>query len=65
MANERVNALGYPLDAAIEMHGEGMAMLRRRLRRETPELGGEEVEALVAAWIADRPYDSPGRVRRS
>jgi hypothetical protein len=63
MAAEPVNSLGYPLRAAFDMHEEGMALLRQRLRREHPDASSDDIESLVAAWLADRPYDSPGRVR--
>ena len=59
-AAERVNALGYPLRAAFDMHEEGMALLRQRLRRENPDASPDDIELLVAAWLADRPYESPG-----
>ena len=45
------------------MHGEGMTLLRQRLRREHPDSSSDDIESLVTALLADRPYDSPGRVR--
>ena len=46
---------------ACEMHDVGMEMLRQRFRRELPELPDGDIEAMVRAWVSDRPYDSPGR----
>jgi hypothetical protein len=48
--------------AACEMHEEGMDILRQRLRRQHPDASQDEIESMVAEWVADRPYDSPGRV---
>ena len=53
----------FPLEVVDEMYLEGLEMKRQQLRRSHPEASPEEVEALVAAWIADRPMDSPGSVR--
>ena len=63
MGTGPVNKLGYPLVAAFEMHDEGMEMLRQRLRRENPDASPEEIDAMVADWVADRPLDWPTRDR--
>jgi hypothetical protein len=52
---------GRRLLEACEMHDVGMEMLRQRFRRELPELPDVDIEAMVRAWVSDRPYDSPGR----
>jgi hypothetical protein len=46
---------------ACEMHDVGMEMLRQRFRREHPALPDVDIEAMVRAWVSDRPFDSPGR----
>jgi hypothetical protein len=43
------------------MHDVGMEMLRQRFRREHPALPDVDIEAMVRAWVSDRPFDSPGR----
>ena len=43
------------------MHDVGMEMLRQRFRREHPALPDVDIEAMVRAWVSDRPYDSPGQ----
>jgi hypothetical protein len=45
---------------AADMHEIGLELLRQRLRREHPEVGSGDIEEMVRAWVADRPYDSPG-----
>ena len=52
---------GRRLLEACEMHELGLDMMRARLRREQPHATTAEIEAIVRAWISDRPYDSPGR----
>jgi hypothetical protein len=61
VGNGPVDQLGYPLVAAFEMHDEGMEILRQRLRREHPDASRDEVESMVAEWLADRPLDRPAR----
>jgi len=46
-----------------EMYLEGLEIKRAQIRREHPEISNESVEKLLREWIADRPMDSPGRVR--
>lgn len=46
-----------------EMYLEGLEMKRAQFRRDHPALSAAEIEALVASWIADRPFDAPGRIR--
>jgi len=43
------------------MHDEGMEMFRLRLRRENPDASSDEIETMVAEWLADRPLDWPTR----
>jgi hypothetical protein len=49
---------------ADEMYRLGLDMLRTRYRREQPDADDDEIERLVRAWIADRPFDSPGTPRQ-
>jgi len=46
-----------------EMYLEGLAMKRAQIRRDCPEISNESVEKMLQDWIANRPMDSPGRVR--
>jgi hypothetical protein len=50
--------------AAVDiLYLEGLALKREQFRRENPEMLEAEIEALLAHWIQDRPFDSPGRIR--
>ena len=60
MSAEVSSSAGRRLLEASEMHDVGLEMLRQRFRRERPFASDPEVEAMVRAWLADRPYDSPG-----
>jgi hypothetical protein len=53
----------FPLEVVDEMYLEGLEMKRQQFRRSHPEASPEDIEAMVRAWIADRPMDAPGRVR--
>lgn len=55
-----MSKISSPID---EMYLEGLEMKRAQIRRDRPDLGDEDVEILLQAWIMDRPMDSPGRVR--
>lgn len=48
-----------------EMYLEGLEMKRAQIRRQHPEISSESVEKLLRDWIANRPMDAPGRVRRT
>ena len=52
--------ISSPID---EMYLEGLEMKRAQIRRDRPDLGDEDIEKLLQAWILDRPMDAPGRVR--
>ena len=50
--------------AAVDiLYLEGLALKREQFRRENPGMLEAEIEALLAHWIQDRPFDSPGRIR--
>ena len=53
----------FPLEVVDEMYLEGLEMKRQQFRRAYPGASPNEVEAMIRAWIADRPMDAPGRVR--
>lgn len=42
---------------AIQLHETGLALQRQNLRRRHPDLSEDEVDALMADWLADRPLD--------
>jgi Rv0078B-related antitoxin len=51
---------GQRILEACELHDIGLDVLRQRFRRDHPELAADRIEEMVRAWVADRPYDSPG-----
>lgn len=48
---------------AFELYDTGVRVTRARLQREHPGASPDEIDSLVAAWLADRPLDCPGPVR--
>jgi hypothetical protein len=52
------------LETVDAMYLEGLEMKRQRLRREHPTADEPAIEAMLRAWIDDRPPDAPGRVVR-
>ncbi len=55
-----MSKISSPID---EMYLEGLEMKRAQIRRDRPDLGDEDIEKLLQAWILDRPMDAPGPVR--
>lgn len=51
------------LAVAFDLHETGVRLTRARLEREHPQASSDEVDSMVAAWLADRPLDCPGPVR--
>ncbi len=45
----------YPMAIAFELFEAGCQMRAQRHRREHPEATDSEVEAVVNAWISERP----------
>jgi hypothetical protein len=43
------------LRVALELFETGLEIKRQKLRRDHPDLTGEEIEARVAAWLRERP----------
>ena len=43
------------LRVALELFEAGLEMKRQKLRRDHPDLTGDEIEARVAAWLRERP----------
>ena len=43
------------LRLAFDLFATGEAMMRQRLRRESPDAADREIEARVQRWLADRP----------
>ena len=46
----------------VELAETGRAIQRENLRRRHPTVSESEVDALLQAWLDDRPPDAPGRV---
>jgi hypothetical protein len=51
------------LRVAFDLYDTGVRVTRARLQREHPGASSDEIDSLVAAWLADRPLDCPGPVR--
>lgn len=43
------------LEQALEMHDDGVAMMRENLRRKHPVASEEEIDELLGQWLAIRP----------
>ena len=43
------------LRTAFELFETGLEMRRQQLRRAHPELAEQEIEALLSAWLKERP----------
>lgn len=43
------------LRAALDMFEDGVALMRENLRRAHPDASDEEIEALLRAWVRERP----------
>ena len=52
-----------PLAKIDELYLEGLALKREQIRRDDPSLSDDDVEDRLRAWLRDRPFDGPGRVR--
>ena len=52
-----------PLAKVDELYLEGLALKREQIRRDDPSLSDDDVEDRLRAWLRDRPFDGPGRVR--
>jgi hypothetical protein len=56
MNDERAVAeIAARLRTAFELFETGLEMRRQQLRRAHPELAEPEIEALLAAWLKERP----------
>lgn len=62
-----MSAEAQRLLVALDLAEVGVAIQRQNLRRAHPEADPELIDALVAAWLDDRPGarfgDCPGRAR--
>ena len=43
------------LRIALEMHDEGVALMRQNLMRRHPDANEQEIERLLTEWLHDRP----------
>ena len=43
------------LQIALQLHDEGVALMRQNLRRRNPEAGEDEIEEMLVAWLHERP----------
>jgi hypothetical protein len=43
------------LRLALDLHDEGVALMRLNLRRRHPEAPEEEIDERLRAWLEDRP----------
>lgn len=51
------------LRVAFDLHDTAVRVTRARLQREHPAAASDEIDAMVGAWLADRPLDCPRAVR--
>ena len=40
---------------ALQLHDEGVRLMRQNLRRAHPEESEEQIDRRLGAWLADRP----------
>lgn len=43
------------LRLALELHDDGVAMMRQNLRRAHPDASDDEIEERLRAWVRHRP----------
>jgi hypothetical protein len=43
------------LRQALDLYDVGVDVMRQNLRRQHPDAGEEEIDALLAAWLEQRP----------
>lgn len=43
------------LRAALDLHEDGVALMRQNLRRAHPDAPDEEIERRLGAWLRERP----------
>ena len=43
------------LRLALRLHDEGVALMQQNLRRRHPAASEEEIDALLARWLRERP----------
>lgn len=60
MRRTRRGSAAGRLRAALEMFRMGERMMRQRLRREHPRASEAEIDARIAAWLAERPGAEEG-----
>jgi hypothetical protein len=51
------------LSVTFDLYETGVRMTRARLQREHPDASSDEIDSLLASWLADRPLDCPGPAR--
>ena len=62
MSANQAEELGKRLLASLDMWEFGVELTELRFRREHPEASDPEIQALVQAWLRERPADGAGRV---
>jgi hypothetical protein len=66
---ERNEVVASNLRIALEMFGLGESIMRQNLKRMHPAASEEEIEAMVSAWLLERPGaehgDAPGKLRQT
>jgi hypothetical protein len=55
MTREPSEILAARLRTAFDLFDAGVALKREQLRRERPDLGPEELERRLVAWLRTRP----------
>jgi len=53
----------WRFQAALDLAETGVRLMRQNFRRRHPEVSEGDIDAMLRAWLRDRPMDAPGRVR--
>lgn len=61
MSANQAEELGKRLLASLDMWEFGVELTELRFRRENPEASDGEIQAMIQAWLRERPADGAGR----
>ena len=62
MVADRPDSPAERLRLAFDLFAAGESLMRARLRRDNPDISQAELEALVFAWLLERPGAESGDV---
>ena len=55
VVHDALEAARRKLRLALELHDVGVNMMRQKLRRQHPRAAEKEIQALLNAWLSERP----------